>query len=92
MSKGVSTPAGDADVKLTFREEGPVKIVAWSELPLIGKVGETKGPYEVHGNTISSEAIDGGTSVNYWFDQNQLVIEYKDGKTVRFKRQQCSRP
>ena len=87
LSKGVSTPAGDVDIRVTFREEGPVKVVAWSELPFVGKVRETKGPYEIHGNTITSQAIRGGTSVKYWFDQGQLVIQYDDGKTVRFTRQ-----
>ncbi len=45
------------------------------------------GSYEVRGDVISSEAIRGGTSVNYSFDGDDLIIRYKEGKTVRFKRQ-----
>ena len=87
VSKDVPTSAGDVKIQVTFRQEGPVRIVAWSELPFVGKVRETKGPYEVHGNTISSSAIRGGTSVQYWFDQGELIIKYSDGKTVRLHRQ-----
>lgn len=77
---------GDVKVKLTFREDGPVRILAWSELPLVGQVRNKQAPYEIHGNTISSQALRGGTSVKYRFDGDVLVIEYQDGKTVRFTR------
>lgn len=88
VAHDVATSAGPVKVQVTFRQEGPVRIIAWSELPLIGQVRETKGPYEVNGHTITSEAIRGGTSVQYWFqDDGQLVIKYADGKTVAFHRQ-----
>ena len=83
----VDVAAGGAKVKVTFKEDGPVKIVAWSTLPFVGQVRETSGPYEVHGNTIESEAIHGGTSVKYWFDGDHLVIQYSDAKNVKFRRQ-----
>ena len=86
MSTDVDSPVGDLKVQVTFRREGPVRIVAWSELPFVGKVRETKGPYDVHGDTISSSAIRGGSSVKYRFDGEQLLITYADGKTVRFDR------
>lgn len=86
VAEDVDAKIGQVKINLTFREEGRVKIIAWSELPLVGKVREKKAPYEVHGDTISSDAIRGGTTVKYWFDGDQLVIEYKDGKTVRFRR------
>lgn len=84
----VGVSFGAAEIKLTFKDEGPVRIMAFSTLPLVGKVRETSGPYEVNENTITSEAIRNGTSVQYHFEGEQLVIEYKDGKTVRFRRQQ----
>lgn len=84
----VDVSFGAAEIKLTFKDEGPVRILAFSTLPLVGKVRETSGPYEVNENTITSEAIRNGTSVKYHFEGDQLVIEYKDGKTVRFRRQQ----
>ena len=86
VAEDVDSKVGEVKIRLVFREEGPVKIVAWSELPLVGKVRDKKAPYEVHGNKITSQAIRGGTTVKYWFDGGQLVIEYEDGKTVRFHR------
>lgn len=82
----VDSDIGPVEVQVRFREEGPVKIMAWSELPLVGKVRDVSGPYEVEGNTIKSETIRGGTSVQYRFEGGNLVIEYEDGETVRFRR------
>lgn len=87
VAQDVDSKLGEVKIQLTFKEEGPVRILAWSELPFVGQVRNKQGPYEVHGNTISSDAIRGGTSVNYRFDGGDLIIEYKDGKTVRFNRQ-----
>ena len=88
VAENVNTDSGDVRIRLTFREDGPVKIAAWSELPLIGQVRDKTAPFEVHGNTITSDAIRGGTTVHYRFDQGDLIIEDEDGKTVRFTRQQ----
>ncbi len=55
-------------------------------MPFVGKVKETKGPYEIQGDKITSKAIRGGTSVKYRFDGEALVVTYSDGKTVRFNR------
>lgn len=87
VARDVDSKLGEVKVRLTFRREGPVKIVAWSDIPFVGKVRDKTAPYEVHGNTISSGALRGGTSVQFRFDGGDLIIEYKDGKTVRFKRQ-----
>lgn len=87
VAKDVDSKLGEVKIKLVFREEGRVKILAWSDLPLVGKVRDKSGPYEVHGNRITSEAIRGGTTVKYRFDGGDLIIEYEDGKTVRFQRQ-----
>lgn len=84
VAEDVDAKMGQVKIRLVFREEGPVKIAAWSELPFVGQVRDKTAPYEVNGNTISSEAIRGGTTVKYWFDGEDLIIEYKDGKTVRF--------
>ena len=86
VANDVDTSLGDVKVKLTFREEGGMKLAAWSDLPLVGQVREKRGSYTVDGNTISSQAIRGGTTVKYRFDAGQLLIEYEDGKTVRFQR------
>ena len=83
----MDTKTGEVKIKLTFREDGPMKLAAWSDIPLVGQVRDKRAKYEVHGDIISSEAIRGGTSVEYWFDGDDLIIRYKDGKTVRFKRQ-----
>ena len=87
VARDVDTKMGEVKIQLTFKQEGPVKILAWSDLPFVGQVRNKRAAYEVHGNTISSDAIRGGTSVKYRFDGGDLIIEYQDGKTVRFKRQ-----
>ena len=87
VAEDVDVAVGSVKVQLTFREEGPMKLAAWSDIPFVGQVRDRTAPYEVHGNVISSEAIRGGTSVEYWFDGDDLIIKYREGKTVRFKRQ-----
>ena len=87
VARDVDTKMGEVKIKLTFREDGPMKLAAWSDIPFVGKVRDKTAQYEVHGNVISSEAIRGGTSVEYWFERDDLIIKYKEGKTVRFKRQ-----
>ena len=78
---------GQVTIKLTFKEEGPMKLAAWSDIPFAGQVRDKTAPYEVDGSVISSDAIRGGTSVEYWFEGDDLIIKYKEGKTVRFQRQ-----
>ncbi len=87
VARDVDAKLGDVKIKLTFRREGPMKLAAWSDIPFVGQVRDKKAPFEVHGDVISSSAIRGGISVKYWFDGEQLVIRYKEGKTVHFTRQ-----
>lgn len=87
VAKNVETDSGQADIRLTFREEGPLKLMAWSDLWLVGQVRDKTAPYKVTENTISSEAIRGGTVVKYRFSPSgNLIIEYQDGETVEFQR------
>lgn len=78
---------GEVKIKLTFRDDGRAKLAAWSDIPFAGQVRDKKGAYEVHGNVVSSEAIRGGTSVEFWFEDDDLIIKYKDGKIIRFHRE-----
>ena len=87
LARDVDTKLGEVKIKLTFREEGPMKLAAWSDIPFVGQVRDKTAPYDVQGNVISSDAIRGGTSVEYSFDGDDLIIKYKEGKTVRFTRQ-----
>lgn len=87
VADDVNSPIGDVKVQVTFKQEGPVKILAWSELPFVGQVRDKKAPYEADGDTISSDALRGGTTVKYRFDERgRLVITYADGKSVTFTR------
>ena len=86
VARDVDASMGEVKIRLTFHKKGPVEILAWSDLPLVGQVRNKEAAYEIHGNTISSDALRGGTSVNYRFDGVDLIIEYKDGKSVRFTR------
>jgi len=88
IAEDVDAKLGEVKIKLTFREEGLMKLAAWSDIPFAGQVRDKTAPYEVHGDVISSDAIRGGTSVTYWFEGDQLVIRYKEGKTVAFHRDQ----
>ncbi len=87
VAKDVEAKVGEVTIKLSFREEGGMKLVAWSELFFVGKVKEMQGPYKVRGNTISSKAIRGGTKAKFWFEDGKLVLEFEDGKIVRFRRE-----
>jgi len=86
IAEDVDAKIGQVKIKLNFRKEGPMKLAAWSDVPFVGQVRDKTAPYEVKDDVISSDAIRGGTSVNYWFEGEQLVIRYKEGKTVRFDR------
>jgi hypothetical protein len=86
VAKDVDAEVGELTIRLSFREEGGMKLVAWSELIFAGKVKELKGPYVVSGDTISSKAIRGGTEAIFLFEDGKLVLEFEDGKIVRFHR------
>jgi hypothetical protein len=86
VANDIDAKLGEVKIKLVFKQEGPVKILAWSDLPFVGQVRDKSAPYEATSDTISSDAIRGGTSVKYWFAGDQLVIQYGDGKTVKFRR------
>ncbi|MEO7298635.1 MAG: hypothetical protein ABI042_08685 [Verrucomicrobiota bacterium] len=90
VAKNVDAKVGEVTINLSFAE-GRLKLVAWSELFFAGKVKEMKGPYKVRGDTISSKAIRGGTKAKFWFDGEQLVLEFEDGKIVRFHRESETR-
>jgi len=87
IAEDVDAKMGEVKIKLTFRKDGPVTILAWSDIPFVGKVKDLREPYEVHGDTISSKAIHGGTSVRYSFEGEQLVLQFGDRKVVRFRRE-----
>ena len=86
VARDVDASMGEVKIRLTFHKKGSVEILAWSDLPFVGQVRDKEAPYEIHDDTISSDALRGGTSVKYRFDGDDLIIEYKDGKTVRFTR------
>lgn len=86
LADDVDVSTGEATIKLSFRDDGRMKLAAWSDILFVGQVRDKTAPYEVHGNTISSEAIHGGTSVDFRFEDDKLIITYEDGKSVRFHR------
>ena len=87
VARDVDAKLGTVKIRLTFQKVGPMKLAAWSDIPFVGQVRDRTAPYEVHGNVISSEAIRGGTTVEYWFEGDDLIIKYREGKTIRFRRQ-----
>ena len=87
IAEDVDAKIGEVKIKLTFVEEGPVKLLAWSEIPFVGQVRDLKGPYEVQGDTISSKAIRDGAKAKFSFEGEQLVLQFDGGKIVRFRRE-----
>lgn len=81
------TPLGEVDIRLRFTRDESAHIMAWSTVPLVGEVRDTQGSFEVREGRLVFDAIQGGTSVEYWFENGKLVIRYDDGKVVRLEKQ-----
>lgn len=86
VAQDVDVSLGEVKVKLTFRREGSLKIAAWSDIPLVGQVRDKTKPFEVNGNTITSEALRGGTTAEFWFEDDHLMIQLADGKIIEFQQ------
>lgn len=86
VAEDVDVKIGEVTIALTFPDEGPMNIVAWSEIPFVGEVKNLTVPYVVQGDTISSKAIRGGTKARYGFEGEQLVLQFENGTTIRFHR------
>ena len=87
IANDVDTDMGEVTIKVVFRREGAVRVLAWSDIPFVGQVKDLKAPYEVHDDTISSQAIRGGTEARYSFEGERLVLRFEGGKVVRFDRE-----
>jgi hypothetical protein len=87
IANDVDVTMGEVKIKLTFRKKGSMTILAWSDIPFAGKVKDLEEPYEVHGETIRSKAIRGGTKAKYSFEGEHLVLQFEAGKVVRFRRE-----
>jgi len=83
----VDAKLGEVKIRLTFRREKKVSAMAWSDIPFVGQVRDLKGPFSVHGDTISSEAIRDGKTAKFSFESDQLVLRFQSGKVVRFDRE-----
>jgi hypothetical protein len=83
----VDAKTGEVKIRLTFRQDKKVNFMAWSDIPFVGQVRDLKGPFSLHGDTISSEAIRDGKEAKFSFVGDQLVLRFKSGKVVRFDRE-----
>lgn len=88
VAEDVDAKIGEVTITLTFPDEGPMNIVAWSEIPFVGEVKNLTAPYVVQGDTISSKAIRGGAKARYGFEGEQLLLQFENGTTIRFHRTQ----
>lgn len=86
-AKDVDAKMGEVKIRLTFRREKKTTLLAWSDITFVGQVRDLKGPFSVHGDTISSEAIRDGKKATFSFENDQLVLRFKSGKVVRFDRE-----
>lgn len=87
LAKDVDAKMGEVKIRLTFRRENKVTLLAWSDIPFAGQVRDLNGSFSVHGDTISSEAIREGKKATFSFENDQLVLRFKSGKVVRFDRE-----
>ena len=87
IAKDVDAKMGEVKIRLTFRREKNVSLLAWSDIWLVGQVRDLKGPFTVHGDTLKSEAIRDGKKAKFSFEDKQLVLRFKSGKVVRFDRE-----
>ena len=87
MAKGVDAKMGEVKIRLTFLRENKATLLAWSDIPFIGKVRDLKGPFSVQGDTISSEAIRDGKKAKFTLKGDQLVLYFESGKIIRFDRE-----
>ncbi|MGK2904963.1 MAG: hypothetical protein ACSLFH_01265 [Desulfuromonadales bacterium] len=87
IAKDVDAKMGEVRIRLTFRQEKKVTVLAWSDIPFVGQVRDLEGPFSVYGDTISSEAIRDGKKAKFSFESDQLVLRFKSGKVVRFDRE-----
>jgi len=78
---------GEVRIRLAFSREKNATLLAWSDILFAGQVRDLKGPFSVHGDTISSEAIREGKKATFSFESDQLVLHFKSGKVVRFDRE-----
>ncbi len=86
-AKDVDAKMGEVKIRLTFRQEEKVSVMAWSDIFFVGQVRDLKGSFSVNGDTISSEAIRDGKKAKFSFQGDQLVLRFKSGKVVRFDRE-----
>jgi|GEM_PF-3172895 len=86
-AKDVDAKMGEVKIRLTFRREKTATLMAWSDILFVGQVRDLEGPFSVHGNTVSSEAIREGKEATFSFESDQLVLRFKSGKVVRFDRE-----
>ena len=86
-AKDVDAKMGEVRIRLTFSREKNATLLAWSDILFAGQVRDLKGPFSVHGDTISSEAIREGKKATFSFESDQLVLHFKSGKVVRFDRE-----
>ncbi len=86
-AQDVDAEMGEVRIKLTFLREEKATLLAWSDIMFVGQVRDLKGPFSVHGDTISSEAIREGKEAKFSFENEQLVLRFKSGKVVRFDRE-----
>ncbi|MBK8535474.1 MAG: hypothetical protein IPL59_10290 [Candidatus Competibacteraceae bacterium] len=86
-AKDVDAKMGEVKIRLTFRREKKVTLLAWSDISSFGQVRDLKGAFSVQGDTISSEAIRDGKKAKFFFENDQLVLHFKSDKVVRFDRE-----
>jgi hypothetical protein len=87
IAKDVDAELGEVKIRLTFRREEKATLLAWSDIPFVGKVRDLEGPFSVADETISSEAIRDGKRADFSFEGDQLVLRFKSGKIIRFDRE-----
>jgi hypothetical protein len=87
IAKDVDAELGEVKIRLTFRLEKKATLLAWSDIPFVGKVRDLEGAFTVQGDTISSEALRDGKKAKFSFEKDKLVLVFISGKVIRFDRE-----
>jgi hypothetical protein len=90
IAKDVDAKLGEVKIRLTFRLEKKATLMAWSDIPFVGKVRDLKGSFSVHGDTVRSEALRDGKKAKFSFKKKQLVLRFKSGRVLCFDRENRS--
>lgn len=88
-AEGVDAPMGNVNITLDFQEDGQVHLEANSTLPFVGEVRDKVRSFELRNGKIHVPNLRDGVTMPLSFrGEDTLILEYKQGERVEFRRVQ----